>query len=245
MSHHSPSSHRPCIKLPAAISILIFFALLCFTANTLAAEKVKPADHEIKKILFLGNSITKHGDAPRIGWHGVRGMAASTLEKDYVHVAAAAITKKQGTAPEIMVETIAAFERDFTNYDVAKNLKEALKFKPDTLVLAIAENVPPLKTEQSQAQFKASVLKLLSTFKADSNPAIIVRSGFWPDKTKDEILRQVCKQVGGTFVDISDLAKDESNYARSERDYKHAGVAAHPGDKGMKAIADAILKAIK
>ena len=50
--------------------------------------------------------------------------------------------------------------------------------------------------------------------------------------------------MGGVFVDISGLGKDESNYARSERSFAHGGVAAHPGDKGMQAIADALLKAI-
>jgi hypothetical protein len=51
--------------------------------------------------------------------------------------------------------------------------------------------------------------------------------------------------VGGTFVDISALSKDEKNYARSERPYKHAGVAHHPGDRGMAAIAEEIMKAVK
>ena len=45
-------------------------------------------------------------------------------------------------------------------------------------------------------------------------------------------------------MDIGHLSKDESNYARAERDFKHKGVAAHPGDRGMQAIADAILEAI-
>ena len=44
--------------------------------------------------------------------------------------------------------------------------------------------------------------------------------------------------VGGVFVDISRLSKDESNYARSERTFAHGGVAGHPGDKGMKGIAN-------
>jgi hypothetical protein len=74
---------------------------------------------------------------------------------------------------------------------------------------------------------------------------LIVRSCFWPDKTKDEILQQACAAAGGTFVDIRALGRDESNDARSERKIEHAGVAAHPGDKGMKAIADAILNALK
>jgi hypothetical protein len=54
-----------------------------------------------------------------------------------------------------------------------------------------------------------------------------------------------CEAVGGTFVDISALSKDEKNYARSERPSKHAGVANHPGDRGMAAIAEEIVKAVK
>jgi hypothetical protein len=46
-------------------------------------------------------------------------------------------------------------------------------------------------------------------------------------------------------VDIAALGKDESNYARAEQKLEHAGVAAHPGDKGMKAIAEAILTALQ
>ena len=38
-----------------------------------------------KKILFIGNSITKHGPKPEIGWENDCGMAASSLENDYVH----------------------------------------------------------------------------------------------------------------------------------------------------------------
>ena len=36
------------------------------------------------RVLFVGNSITRHGAAPQIGWYNDCGMAASSKEKDYV-----------------------------------------------------------------------------------------------------------------------------------------------------------------
>lgn len=42
-----------------------------------------------------------------------------------------------------------------------------------------------------------------------------------------------------------DYVHFRSNMARSERQIEHAGVAGHPGDKGMKAIADAIFSSIR
>ena len=71
-----------------------------------------------------------------------------------------------------------------------------------------------------------------------------MRSSFWPDPVKDTILQQVCQEAGGTFIDIRRLGAHEPNYARSEREYSHAGVAAHPSDAGMGAIAEAIWNAI-
>jgi alpha-galactosidase len=80
--------------------------------------------------------------------------------------------------------------------------------------------------------------------KADRQATVLVRSSFWASAAKDEALQQACKAVGGIYVNITSLSKDESLYARSERPFKHAGVANHPGDKGMAAIADALVKAL-
>ena len=49
------------------------------------------------RILFLGNSITRHMPKPEIGWVHDWGMAASSLENDYVHVMLKELTQKYGS----------------------------------------------------------------------------------------------------------------------------------------------------
>lgn len=202
------------------------------------------AQNSYRKILFLGNSITKHGPKADIDWSGNWGMAASAEAKDYVHLVTKGLTEKQRTEPEALVKNIADFERAYAGYDIAMKLKEAVDFQADLIILAIGENVPGLKTPEDKAKLQESVTKLLTTLKGDRKPTILVRSCFWANAAKDEAIRGACTAVNGVYVDISALSKDEKNYARSERPFKHAGVANHPGDVGMAAIAEAMVKAL-
>ncbi|WP_417731556.1 hypothetical protein [Rosistilla oblonga] len=59
------------------------------------------------------------------------------------------------------------------------------------------------------------------------------------------VMRQATADAGATFIDIQALGQDMSNRASAEQYFEHAGVAAHPGDKGMLATADAIVAAIE
>lgn len=217
-----------------------FIVALVFACFALSAS----AQTSYRKVLFLGNSITKHGPKADIDWHGNWGMAASAEAKDYVHLVTAGLKAKTGATPEVMVKNIADFERAHVGYDISAKLKEVIDFQADLIIVAIGENVPALKTDEEKAAFQSDVTKLLTALKADRKPTLLVRSCFWANAAKDEALKQACVVAGGVFVEISTLSKDESNYARSERPYKHAGVANHPGDKGMAAIADALLKAL-
>jgi alpha-galactosidase len=213
-------------------------AVLCCAAT--ASAQAKP-----QKILFVGNSLTSHGPKADIDWHGNWGMAASSLDKDYVHVVTKALAAKQGATPTIMVKNVADFERNHVGYDIAGKFADAAAFKADLIILCIGENVAALKTPEAQAKYQEQVTALLKTLKSNPRASVIVRSSFWANAAKDGAMRQACEAIGGTFVDISVLSKDEKNYARSERPYKHAGVANHPGDRGMAAIADEIVKAVK
>lgn len=216
----------------------------CLASLLLTAVAV-PAQETFSKVLFLGNSITKHGPKADIDWSGNWGMAASAEAKDYVHRVTQGLTDKAGKAPEVLVKNIATFERSHAGVDVTAVFKDAVDFQADLIILAIGENVPALKTEAEKAAFQESVTRLLTALKGTRSPRILVRSCFWANPAKDEALRQASAAVGGCYVDISALSKNEANYARSERPYKHAGVANHPGDQGMTAIAQALLQALE
>jgi len=220
------------------LRVLIFFIILAGHSLTGVAED------GFAKVLFLGNSITKHSPKPEIDWLGNWGMAASEEGKDYVHLVTKHLASKQVKAPETMVQNIADFEKGYRDYDVTAMMKDALAFEADLIILAIGENVPALATSEDQVKFAERVTELLTMLKGDHSPTILVRSCFWANESKDEALRQACDSVEGVFVDISALGKEEAHYARSERPFKHEGVAKHPGDRGMEAIAKALGEAI-
>ena len=239
---------------------MVLSLLLC--ANMAYAGDASPT--EFRKILFLGNSITLHGPAKAIGWEGDWGMAASAPEKDCVHLVTQALKRKDGTLPEILIKNVATFERQYTTYDTSALVREAAAFQPDLIVVGIGENVRwlgtdlskrvkdaeafnsnqaggtggpntrPLSTAEAKVQFKDRLVKLLNDIRADRKPVILVRSSFYTDAAKDEALKQACLEVGGLFVHLGGLDKHETNFARSDRPFKHAGVGAHPATRGCK-----------
>jgi lysophospholipase L1-like esterase len=235
-----------------AYRILSGFALMLASLGVQATETPaqKPEDLRVGtlrvgKVLFLGNSITLHGPAPKIGWTGNWGMAASAQEKDYVHLLIDRITKAAGGKPQVMVKNIADSERRLNDYNLRDELKQELAFEADVIIIALGENASPTKTPEAKAQFRKAFASLLAELKRHGRPTIFVRSQFWQDADKDEIMKQTCEDAGGIFVDISKLGSEESNFARAERPIEHAGVAGHPGDKGMREIADALWLAIQ
>jgi len=220
-------------------TVSLLLALLITSASPGRAQEGKGG-----RLLFVGNSITLHGPSEAVGWTGNWGMAASAAEKDYVHLVVDAVAKRRGSRPEFKVANVAEFERDFEKYDPAAKLKDQLAFEADTVIVAIGENVPALKTDEAKAKFKESTVRLLTLLKGEGT-TLYVRSCFWADVTKDALLKEACEKARGVFVDISALDKDKANFARAEREIAHAGVARHPGDKGMRAIADALIAAME
>ncbi|WP_145352030.1 SGNH/GDSL hydrolase family protein [Roseimaritima multifibrata] len=201
---------------------------------------LKIGTQSVNKILFIGNSITRHGPAPKIGWTGNWGMAATSEENDYVHLLLERITQAAGGKPQAMIKNVATFERSLTDYDIKEELKQELAFNPDLIVVAIGENAVSPATDEAKAEFATAFANLFTELTKQGKPTLFVRSSFWHHAEKDNLMKQACENAGGVFIDISDLDQNPANFARAEQQIEHAGVAAHPGDKGMQAIADAI-----
>lgn len=213
--------------------------LIHSVASTALAQEQAP------RVLFLGNSITLHAPAPNIGWDGNWGMAASAIEKDYVHILLGKWKQATGKTPLSMVKNIAEFERNLDEYSISEQLKDELSFKADTIILAIGENAATPKNDEERKRFSTALDQLLKSLKENGAPTIYVRSQFWPDVEKDTLLKQATERAGCVWVDLNQLGADPANAAKAERHFDHVGVAGHPGDKGMQAIADKIWQEIE
>jgi len=233
-----------CAKLAAGLALSLLVSAVPSFGATADAATAAGGVAKTDRILILGNSITIHGPSAKIGWTNNCGMAASSLDKDYSHLLVAALADKNGKKPEALIGSLYEFEKQYTNYDATAKLKRDIDFNAGLVIVAIGENVTVAKAAD-QAAFKAGLVRILSLLRQDGHATVFVRSCFWPNALKDGLLKQAAGETGCVFVDISALGKDESNYARSERTWASAGVGMHPGDKGMRAIADALLAAIR
>ena len=78
------------------------------------------------------------------------------------------------------------------------------------------------------------LFKYLSGGNADVK--IIISSSFFGDVDKCRAISEYAEEHGAKYVWISDLINDKSNLAIGQ--FEHDGVQIHPGDKGMKELAD-------
>lgn len=188
----------------------------------------------VRKVLFLGDSFTLHAPKPDIGWTNNWGMAASAPEKDYVHRLKQTLADYTGHTPEVLVRNIATFERRYKTYDATAELKDAFAFGPDLVILAIGGNVPPLTTDMDMALFKMGVMTILEGVQsAGKTPLLLVCSLYSPDEAIDRVLRNVCRDAGGRYVDIEAVGSASANRALTNE-----------GDPGMQAIAEAMMNTL-
>ena len=193
---------------------------------------------KVIKIAFIGNSLTLHGVSENIGWTHESGMAASSLENDYVHRVIEKISTSKNISVEYGLINTADFERNFINFDNSR-LSKLLEFSPDYVIFQQGENV---SSNDIKKQYKLYVEKYSDLIKNFDNSTKIVCLPFWYDKDKISVITEVAIKTNSFLVDLSHLGGglDNRNYAISEVKYSHKGVGLHPGDFGMENISDNI-----
>lgn len=208
------------------------------------------AQNKPQRMLILGNSITKHPapfplDAPY--WWGNYGMAASAPENDYVHLL---VNRMRRDSPvlEYRAEYIAAWEQNYTTYDKA-NFDAFFASAPDLILIRIGENVA--YSDKFPDAFNALVAYVQT--KAPT-ARIVVAGSFWSwNAAVDESEKSVATKRHLLYIPLSQLDNPTNRSTigatvagddRAAHQINNSGVASHPSDAGMRAIADTIYGAM-
>ena len=213
-------------RLRHAIGVVVLAA--CSACHTIDGP-VQP----FTNILFLGNSLTLHAPAPDIGWMGNWGMAASEPTKDYAHVLAAKFPGARQT--EI---NLGAFETSYRTFDL-KALDSLVATGPDLVVVELGDNVSDVSDYQTYYG------KLIDRLASKTNARILCTSTWFRKRDIDLAVHDACKSAGARYVDLSPISGNPANQAGSERVVGNSGVAGHPGDRGMRAVAAILYDALR
>jgi hypothetical protein len=220
------------------------------SANTVPAENQINANKFVtyegsitskNRILFLGNSITRHEPKIEIGWENDCGMSASCKDKDYVHRLMQKVYDI-GSSASCCITQLAEWERNYwDNRILGDYYTEVPSYQPDIIIVRVVENVPADKL--SVYSFADAYEKMVDFFNENNKAKIILTTSFWYAGERDDAIRSVANKCGYPLVELGHLGDMDEMKAIGL--FEHDGVAAHPGDKGMEAIAEAIWPVLK
>lgn len=190
------------------------------------------------KLLFLGNSITRHGKAENLGWCGDWGMAASSKENDYVHKLISKFCQK-GIKVSVCIANLSDWERTRNMDLLFTKYLSALRFNADYVIVRLGENAC---LDKYLSEFELCYDELTDLF-SRNGAKIVLTDLFWEYEPFDNFVAELAKARGYAFAEIHDLGNDETMKAIGK--FSHNGVAVHPGDKGMAEIAERIFRVLR
>ena len=210
--------------------------------SNLPSPSTPPVGNNYSKVLFLGNSITKHGINEY--WWGLWGMAATTRENDYVHRVMAGI-RSHNQSTTFSAVNIANWEQDFSTPLSSLISLSDLSADTDLIVIRLGENV------SNTSGFQNALTNLYNYVTGIApNARVIITGQFWPNSEKEAACKNVATAKGATYVKINQYGNSAyeervGNYVYGDDGQWHmidrSDVASHPSDAGMQAIANEIL----
>ncbi len=240
-------------KLKSLLSIMVV-VMMC------ARNIVNAAAGETIDIIFVGNSITKHGPSEALGWTGNWGMAATSEDKDFVHQLVDLLKYRYGSVEfQVASGTTGggSFEKiatDATDDDIKNSLEGLLDLikqeQPDILNIQVGENW----SAHYGTKTKVYEYFVNEAHKIAPNMIINLCAVFW--STTSSVDYEVKKEIADKyeFVYLSDTCiapnafkegmqnPEDNPYCGYDR--FQGGVGAHPGDKGFQKMAEIIFETL-
>lgn len=228
--------HRIATGLTAALAMACALPAMAETANV-----------ERRSLLVIGNSLALHTPYQAIGWSGNWGMAASDADHDYAHVLQKLLQSKNTSPVDLTVKNKAKYERSFwlpDENDITADLKQDLA-QADVIVVQLGDNVSD--SDYTTYDFPKQYANLINTVSSGSKASakLVCVGPWWANAKKESAIKDACvKARNGKFVKISDIGQAPLSKASSERTIENKGVASHPGNEGMKKIAERIFSGL-
>ena len=208
-----------------------------------------------QKILFVGNSLL-------LGILDQYGMCASSPKKDYAwlvrqeirkHNPNCSFDKLQGSGFE-HAESMEAFENWFWKEKNVYTHRPAAESFTKDLTLILIQLTDNINTEKKIRNFEKSVDLFIQYIKERSPKAAILWIYGWYNRENTcARLTEACSRWKIVRIDISDLNVPENQASAGQMcEDPEGGVfpapdiwLTHPGDRGMKKIAERIIKALR
>jgi hypothetical protein len=206
-----------------------------FTGRRGVMKKAFDKNKLIRKLLVIGNSITQHAPSEGLGWPNDCGMAATSREKDFIHVLHQKLVKLQPQHKPVLEFAHIANEAAMTGFDAL------LPCNADLIVIELGDNYRgKANVEELQKPYE----KMIADLK-QGHTCKVFCVGAWGNAALNPFIKAAAEAQGATYVDIQNLFPDVKNRAASEGHFKNDGVNWHPGNRGMSEIAAAIWKAMR
>ena len=214
-----------------------------------AQDFLQNCDSEHYNMLFIGNSITRHGYAD-YWWSDDRGMASTSVDTDYVHVVANRMADMQNLPVNAYAFNYSIWETQASDRaETFPVIKPYLNSNLDIVVIQLGENASNLTTFQDDYEELVKYVKNNAR-----NARIILVGNFWTNVEQEKMKKMVAKTLQIPYADLSAIQNDSTYQAGLgtmvegadgvQHEIEHEGVATHPGDKGMLWIAERIFECI-
>lgn len=172
-------------------------------------------------------------------------MAATSAENDYVHIVTSALDAKS-YAYNFAIWELMGHDRGETLSILDGLMSEWL----DLVTIQLSENASDLSTFESDFE---ELIRYVQKGAPDAQ--ILVIGDFWDKGQKDEMKHKACEETGVEFISLDEIKGLEEYQCGmntivydsdgSPHTVDHVGVADHPGDPGMKWIADMIIQLVR